>query len=720
MVGRTIAHYRIVEKLGAGGMGEVFKAEDLSLGRLVALKFLPPAMANDRLAVERLRREARTASILNHPGICTIHAIEEVDGQQFIAMELLDGEPLSHVVAAGPMPLATLLPLAIQIADALDAAHRHGILHRDIKPGNIFVTKRHQAKILDFGLVKMTDGHASDHRANEVTMGADLLTTAAGLTVGTVAYMSPEQARGEELDARTDLLSFGVVLYEMATGRRAFNGTTTAVVFDAILNRMPPPAIEVSASVPAELDRIIGKAVEKERELRYQTALDLGTDLQRLKRSTESSGRITASGSVAHASGTHGVQPSHGFSSPALPSASASGIPPGSSPSMTIPQSVPPASGAVTAIGASRWSKTLTIGAAFVIIVLIATVSYLSGRIQERGAAPEPSQASASATVPAGSAPIESEKTPAAVPATMEPSQPAAASPPQPAVPSRPQPGTPSPPAVTRTPASDRPAPPPVPAATDDGGAAVRAAATAVAGELEEIRGRLAGKQYAQAIASAQSFIEQYPTHRLTPDAYMVLAEAYEASNRSTEATAAYASVVEKFKTSTRAPEALFQQGQLVLRSRAPQRESAARQLFTRVAEEYSKSDWAPRALLARAQIEERTRTRVLDPSLGNVPMALQTYRAIAERYPAQSEEPLWKMNEIFEDLDRYPLQAQALVDLVTRFPQTKYDAYWKLGEVRERRLQDKPGALDAYSKVPPSSPKYRNAERKVQDLRRR
>lgn len=719
MVGRTIAHYRIVEKLGAGGMGEVFKAEDLSLGRLVALKFLPPAMANDRVAVERLRREARTASILNHPGICTIHAIEDVEGEQFIAMELLDGEPLSHVVAAGPMPLATLLPLAIQIADALDAAHRHGILHRDIKPGNIFVTKRHQAKILDFGLVKVTDGHAGDHRANEVTVGADLLTTAAGLTVGTVAYMSPEQARGEELDARTDLFSFGVVLYEMATGRRAFNGTTTAVVFDAILNRMPPSAIDISASVPAELDRIIGKAVEKERELRYQTALDLGTDLQRLKRATESSGRITASGSVAHASGAYGAQSGHGLSSPALTSASATGIPVGSSPSTTIAQPVPPASGAVTAAGASGWSKTITLGAALVIIVLIAAVSYLGGRIQERGAAGEPSQASPSTPVPPASATTLEEKTATPVPAVIEAPQRAAAATPQPAVSSRAQPGTPAPPAVTRTPASDRVAPPAV-TATDDGGAAARAAATAVAGELEEVRGRLAGKQYAQAIASAQSFIEQYPAHRLTPDAYMVLAEAYEASNRSTEATAAYASVVEKFKTSPRAPEALFQQGQMVLRSRAPQRESAARQLFTRVAEEYSKSDWAPRALLARAQIEERTRDRVLDPSMGSVPMALQTYRTIAERYPAQSEEPLWKMSEIFEDLDRYPLQAQALLDLVTRFPQTKFDAYWKLGEVRERRLQDKPGALDAYSKVPPSSPKYRNAEKKVQELRRR
>jgi len=702
MVGRTIAHYRILEKLGAGGMGEVFKAEDLSLGRLVALKFLPPAMANDRHAVERLRREARTASILNHPGICTIHAIEEVDGQQFIAMELLDGEPLSHLIAAGPMPMATLLPLAIQIADALDAAHRHGILHRDIKPANIFVTRRHQAKILDFGLVKMA-GQAGDDRTDEVTMGADLLTTTPGLTVGTIAYMSPEQARGEELDARTDLFSFGVVLYEMATGRRAFGGTTTAVVFDAILNRMPPPAIEVSASVPAEFDRIISKAVEKERELRYQTALDLGTDLQRLKRATESSGRISASGSVAQASGVHAAQ-SGGFSAPAVAAASASATPAGSSASTAIPHATPSPSGVVTTAAASGWSKTLTIGVVFVIIVLIATISYLSGRIQERSATTQPSEASAPTSAPAAAVPTGTDKTPAAVPAVAAP-----------------QPATPSattPPAVaTRAPAPGRSATPPATVTPDD--AAARAAATAVASELEEIRGRMASRQYAQAIASAQSFIERYPAHRLTPDAYMVLGDAYEASNRNAEAAASYVAVVEKFKTSARAPEALFQQAQLVLRSRQPQREAAARQLFTRVAEEYSKSDWAPRALLARAQIEERTRDRVLDPSMGSVPIALQTYRAIAERYPAQSEDALWKMSEILEDLDRYPLQAQALTELVTRFSQTKYDAYWKLGEVRERRLQDKPGALDAYSKVPSSSPKYRNAEKKVQDLKK-
>ena len=671
MVGRTISHYRIIEKLGAGGMGEVFKAEDLSLGRIVALKFLPPAMAGDRHAVERLRREARTASILNHPGICTIHAIEEVDGQQFIAMELLDGEPLSNLIAAGPMPMATLLPLAIQIADALDAAHRHGIVHRDIKPANIFVTRRQQAKILDFGLVKMTGADAFADGADDVTVGADLVMTTPGLTVGTIAYMSPEQARGEVLDARTDLFSFGLVLYEMATGHRAFGGTTTAIVFDAILNRMPTPVADVSPSVPSELDRIIGKAVEKERELRYQSALDLGTDLQRLKRATESSSRIAASGSAVQAA------------APARLSEAA-----GESGTRGNAQGVTAASGAVPAARPGALSKAFVLGSVFVIIALVATVAYMGGRIQERGGAAvqpqSPPQASAPAPVPAN--PVPSQAGPGPAPAPMTSSAPAA----PPTAP------------VVAAPAPTAPAAP------------------SVAAELEEIRGRLAARQYAQAIVSAQAFIERYPAHRLTPDAYMLLGAAYEASDRHGEAIATFAAVPVKFKTSARVPEALFHQAQGVLRTGLAQRESTARLLYARVAEEFSRSDWAPRALVAKAQIEERLRERVADPALGtNVPVVLPTYRTIAERYPAQSEDSLWKMSEIFEDMDRYPLQAQALIDLVTRFPQTKYDAYWKLGEVRERRLRDKPGAIDAYSKVPATSSKYRNAERKLQDLRK-
>src|SRR5687767_13708702 len=334
MVGRTIAHYRIVEKLGAGGMGEVFKAEDLTLGRQVALKFLPASMVNDRQAIERLRREARSASILNHPGICTIHAIEERDGQQFIAMELVDGQPLSNLIAAGPLPLSTLLPLAIQIADALEAAHSHGIVHRDVKPANIFITRRQQAKILDFGLVKVTGG--SSESSDALALDAETLTTTPGMTVGTIAYMSPEQARGETLDPRTDLFSFGLVLYEMATGRQSFPGHTTAVVFDGILNRDPKPPSTLNAMIPPDLDRIIAKSLEKDRELRYQTAADMRADLQRLKR--DSGSRIVAAAG-------HALTPEEmsatvklpSGSSPAVPIARASLPPPHVSSTVTLP-----------------------------------------------------------------------------------------------------------------------------------------------------------------------------------------------------------------------------------------------------------------------------------------------------------------------------------------------------------------------------------------------
>ncbi|HZJ34072.1 MAG TPA: serine/threonine-protein kinase, partial [Vicinamibacterales bacterium] len=399
MVGTTITHYRILEKLGAGGMGEVFKAEDISLGRLVALKFLPPAMVGDRHAIERLRREARAASVLNHPGICTIHAIEESDGQQFIAMELLDGQPLSSLIANGPLPIDTLVPLAIQIADALDVAHGHGIVHRDIKPANIFVTKRQQAKILDFGLVKVANGQTSTDSSHGLTMGSEALTTTPGMTVGTIAYMSPEQARGETLDARTDLFSFGLVLYEMATGRRAFGGNTTAVVFDAILNRSPQPVTEVNTSMPAEFDRIVGKAVEKDRDLRYQSALDLRTDLQRLKRDAESSARVpvasrsvVAAGALASSASAPVVSPVSAASvSAVVDNPSATALPSG-----MVPQAVTTSSGAVPA--ANRMSKALMAGALFSIIALIAMVAYLSGRIQER------TTESAQATAPAISA----------------------------------------------------------------------------------------------------------------------------------------------------------------------------------------------------------------------------------------------------------------------------------------------------------------------------
>ncbi|HYJ92965.1 MAG TPA: protein kinase [Vicinamibacterales bacterium] len=687
ILGQTVSHYRVIEPLGEGGMGVVYRAEDVKLGRPVALKFLGPGRSQDRQMLERFMREARTASALNHPNICTIYEIDEFEGAPFIAMELLEGHTLDHRIDRRPLGINQVVDYALQICDALDAAHARGILHRDIKPANIFVTAREQVKVLDFGLAKSTETRSSGggvlRSDAETEMLTELLSTRAGVALGTIAYMSPEQARGEDLDARSDLFSFGLVLYEMTTGQRTFQGSTSAVIFDAILNREPAAPIELNANVPAALERIIAKLLDKDREGRYHSAVDVRADLQQVKleRSTTTMGSTRTL--------PHAVSPSS-RSGAHWPSAKSGET--------------------ATAPSRRRISDAALLVGLFGVIALVAA-SWLFFQAGNRSAETH------APVVPITDAPAE-ESTPVATDAAA-----AAPQPPTPPAPALAPPAMPPSAAGTdsRRAASATPAPAATgaapPAATSPA-APPAAAGDSLAEPIKIARAKADAKLFDQAVADLKAGLAASPSSPSAPSAYLLLGNILQQQGRPEDAMATYVELRSRHGRTPEAAEGTFLLADLVLQSKRNDREETARQLFTAIPSMTGSAPWAVQALLRRAALEDRARARVVDSVLGlTVPASLVSYRQVVESYPdaAGVEPALARLGEMYEDLRRYDLAGQAWLDLARKFPANTRDAAWRAGELFEKRLKDPQRMREAYSLVTTRSSHYRDAQKKLQ-----
>jgi serine/threonine protein kinase/TolA-binding protein len=717
LVGQTLGHYKILDQLGAGGMGLVYRAQDTKLGRQVALKVLPTTTSTDDETIERFRREARTASALNHPNICTIYGFDEHDGQLYLAMELLDGEPLDRKLAGRPLDLRLMLDVATQVADALDAAHAEGILHRDIKPANIFLTRRGPVKVLDFGLAKLAPEYRRRSGRIEVageTRIAEHFASRAGTTVGTIAYMSPEQARGDDVDPRTDLFSFGVVLYEMATGKQSFPGHTTAVVFDGILNRDPIPPSTINTMLPPELDRIITKALEKDRGLRYQTAADIGADLKRLRRDSASKHGIPAalSGVVSPADAATVV-----INSSPTQIGAPSGI--GSAPTIVSPPKTPmphDASAVIRAAAKTPWFWGAGAGAVVVLLVAGGIGAFIATR---GGSAPQPQ-----AQPPAPTPPLDASQPPLATA-----NQPPIALSPLPVVTAV----SPQPPAKSAgTQVSASPAPQPA------GGAAIGAApaakSTGVVGalptpvsrdseaaqRLEVAKAKLANNLADQALEDLRQIILEYPNTAPAAEAAFLAADVHEKKGSTDEALAAYVEFESRFAKDRRAAESKLRRAQILSRRPAVPAQMQARELLNQVARDYAGSAHAQIALQQKLRLEtDRKNLRELDPVMKiQVPAYIVTLRQIIEQFP-ETPQAMGARNRLAVELieiDRYAEAAGVLEEIGARTENAVAagEVWWRLGEIYERRLKNPARARDTYAKILAASPRYEQAQNRI------
>jgi serine/threonine protein kinase len=634
--GETLSHYRILEKIGEGGASVVYKAEDLALGRAVALKLLPADLSSDYAALARFQHEARTASSLNHPNLCTIYEVSDDGGQPFVVMELLEGEVLSRIIGGRPIDPYRSIELGVQMADALDAAHAEGIIHRDVKPANTFVTSRDQIKLLDFGLAVLIPSYGHGNK----TVDSQWL----GSTGGTIPFMSPEQVRGEALDTRTDLFSLGVVLYEMLTGRRPFLGSNPAAIKESIENQSPLAIRDLNPSIPAEFERIVGKALEKNRKLRFQTASDLRADLQRLKRDLDSRERVLVPVSAGR---------------PAIDA------------------------------GPSRWRSWRVVSASASLALVVGAL--VGARTARRFG------------------PI-SQSAPSISTASRPPVMPLSAVRP-------PSPGVDAKSPVDKSGNAPKKSPPAPPVRTDARRGPTPAGTSWADQELRIAKTKFDLKLYDQAVDTLHDLVVREPDNPTSVEAYFLMAAVRQQQARVEDAMSTYLEIVDRYPDDVRAPEALFHLGEQMLRSKRPNREADARAVYARTATRYPDSPWAARALMARADLEERQEVWERDAMLAtSVPAALVTYRQVVEHYGArpEAERARWKLGLAYVSAKRYELAAATFVDLATAFPGTSYDAWFAAGELYEKKLKDPARAVDAYSRVAATSPRFKDAQKRL------